>query len=116
VIITSNPGISYSPMLSKGTPQALSSSIGWCGFSENIFRSQNANLDVFNLDFVTVRSTAEKKLQILWRKKNCKKVFRTGNRSGVDVMITIFGDYWQFSAKNWRFSQKLMLWSKFCII
>jgi hypothetical protein len=28
VIITSNPGISYSPMLSKGTPQALSSSIG----------------------------------------------------------------------------------------
>jgi hypothetical protein len=28
---------------------------------------------------------------------------------GVDVMITIFGDFRQFSAKNWRFSQKPML-------
>jgi hypothetical protein len=29
--------------------------------------------------------------------------------TGVDVMITIFYDFWQFSAKNWRFSQKPML-------
>jgi hypothetical protein len=36
--------------------------------------------------------------------------------SGVDVMITIFCDFWQFSAKKWRFSQKPMLWSKFCLI
>jgi hypothetical protein len=28
---------------------------------------------------------------------------------GVDVMITIFGDFCQFSAKNWRFSQIPML-------
>jgi hypothetical protein len=28
---------------------------------------------------------------------------------GVDVMITIFCDFWQFSAKNGRFSQKPML-------
>jgi hypothetical protein len=27
-------------------------------------------------------------------------------RTGVDVMITIFCDFQQFSAKNWRFSQK----------
>jgi hypothetical protein len=39
---------------------------------------------------------------------------------GTDVMITIFCDFWQFSAifdnfrrKNWRFSQKPMLWSIF---
>jgi hypothetical protein len=30
-------------------------------------------------------------------------------KSGVDVMITIFCDFCQFSAKNWRFSQKSML-------
>jgi hypothetical protein len=35
---------------------------------------------------------------------------------GVDVMITIFCDFLQFSVKNWRFSQKPMLWSKFFII
>jgi hypothetical protein len=28
---------------------------------------------------------------------------------GVDVTITIFGDFCQFSAKNWRFSQTPML-------
>jgi hypothetical protein len=27
---------------------------------------------------------------------------------GIDVMITIFGDLRQFSAKSWRFSQKPM--------
>jgi hypothetical protein len=31
-------------------------------------------------------------------------------------MITMFCDFRQFSAKNWRFSKKPMLWSKFCII
>jgi hypothetical protein len=35
---------------------------------------------------------------------------------GTDVTITIFCDFRQFSAKNWRFSQKPMLWSNFCII
>jgi hypothetical protein len=29
---------------------------------------------------------------------------------GTDVMITIFCDFCLFSAKNWRFSQKPMLW------
>jgi hypothetical protein len=29
--------------------------------------------------------------------------------TGVDVMITIFCDFCQFSAKNWRFHQKPML-------
>jgi hypothetical protein len=33
---------------------------------------------------------------------------------GVDVMITIFCDFRQFLAKNWRFSQKPMLRSNFC--
>jgi hypothetical protein len=32
---------------------------------------------------------------------------------GVDVMITIFGDFCQFSAKKWLFSQKRMLLSIF---
>jgi hypothetical protein len=36
-------------------------------------------------------------------------------QSRVDVMITIFCDFQLFWAKNWRFSQKPMLWSKFCI-
>jgi hypothetical protein len=31
------------------------------------------------------------------------------NSSGVDVMITIFYDFCQFSSKKWRFSQKPML-------
>jgi hypothetical protein len=31
------------------------------------------------------------------------------HQPGVDVMIAIFGDFCQFSAKNWRFSQKPML-------
>jgi hypothetical protein len=35
---------------------------------------------------------------------------------GVNVMITIFCDFRQFSAKKWSFSQKPLLWSKFCII
>jgi hypothetical protein len=30
-------------------------------------------------------------------------------QAGADVMITIFFDFRQFSAKNWRFSQKPML-------
>jgi hypothetical protein len=33
----------------------------------------------------------------------------TEMKPGVDVMITIFCDFRQFSAKNWRFSPKLML-------
>jgi hypothetical protein len=37
-------------------------------------------------------------------------------KSGVDVMITIFCDFWQFSAKYWHSSQKAMLRSNFCII
>jgi hypothetical protein len=32
---------------------------------------------------------------------------------GVDVMITIFCDFCQFSAKKWSFSQKPMLLSQF---
>jgi hypothetical protein len=32
-----------------------------------------------------------------------------GLAPGVDVMITIFCDFRQFSAKNWRFFQKPML-------
>jgi hypothetical protein len=28
---------------------------------------------------------------------------------GVDVMITIFCDFWQFGGGDWRFSQKPML-------
>jgi hypothetical protein len=35
---------------------------------------------------------------------------------GVDVMITIFCDFWQFLAEKWSFSQKPMLWSNFWII
>jgi hypothetical protein len=31
-------------------------------------------------------------------------------------MTTIFCDFCQFSAKNWSFSQKPMLWSKLCLI
>jgi hypothetical protein len=31
------------------------------------------------------------------------------NGSGLDVMISIFCDFCQISAKNWCFSQKLML-------
>jgi hypothetical protein len=34
-------------------------------------------------------------------------------QSGVDVMITIFRDFYPFSAKTWRFSQKPMLCSQF---
>jgi hypothetical protein len=30
-------------------------------------------------------------------------------RAEVNVMITILGDFCQFSAKKWRFSQKQML-------
>jgi hypothetical protein len=30
-------------------------------------------------------------------------------RPGVDVMVTIFCDFCQFSTKNWRFSQKPLL-------
>jgi hypothetical protein len=33
--------------------------------------------------------------------------------SKTNVMITIFCDFCQFSAKHWRFSQKPMLWSHF---
>jgi hypothetical protein len=36
-------------------------------------------------------------------------------RPGVDVMITIFCDFRQFSAKKWRFSQKSILCPKFLI-
>jgi hypothetical protein len=47
------------------------------------------------------------------------KTFRTNvctlPTDGVDVMITIFCDFWQFLAKNWPFSPKPMLCSKFCI-
>jgi hypothetical protein len=32
-----------------------------------------------------------------------------GEKPGVDVMMTIFGNFGQFSAKNWHFSQKSML-------
>jgi hypothetical protein len=32
--------------------------------------------------------------------------FRRKMRPGTDVMVTIFGDFRQFSAKKWRFSQK----------
>jgi hypothetical protein len=38
-----------------------------------------------------------------------KKLQNVVLNPGVDVMITIFGDFWQFSAKKWRFSQKPML-------
>jgi hypothetical protein len=47
------------------------------------------------------------------RHKNCNF---TTLKPGVDVMITIFGDFSQFSAKKWRFFQKPMLWLKFCIL
>jgi hypothetical protein len=36
-------------------------------------------------------------------------VLQASGAPGVDGMITIFG-------KNWRFSQKPVLWSNFCII
>jgi hypothetical protein len=47
------------------------------------------------------------------RAKN-KQKFEFSNQAfrsdqGVDVMITIFCDFRQFSAKNWRFSQNVML-------
>jgi hypothetical protein len=35
----------------------------------------------------------------------CFENIPSGN-PGVDVMISIFCDFCQFSAKNWRFSQK----------
>jgi hypothetical protein len=38
------------------------------------------------------------------------------SRPGVDVMITIFCNFWQFSEKKLAFSQNTMLWSKFCMI
>jgi hypothetical protein len=34
----------------------------------------------------------------------------------IDVMIIIFCDFWQFSAKKLAFFSKPMSWSKFCII
>jgi hypothetical protein len=34
---------------------------------------------------------------------------------GVDIIITIFCDFRQFSAKNWGFYQKPMLWWNFCM-
>jgi hypothetical protein len=37
-------------------------------------------------------------------------------KPGVDVMITIFGDFRQFSTKKMAFSQKTKLWSKFYLI
>jgi hypothetical protein len=37
---------------------------------------------------------------------NWKKCF---HKAGVDVMITIFCDFLQFSAEKWRFSLKPML-------
>jgi hypothetical protein len=37
-----------------------------------------------------------------------KKSPKNVAQPGVDVMITIFCDFWQFSAKNWRFSHKPM--------
>jgi hypothetical protein len=39
------------------------------------------------------------------KRKKCFVILRTG----VDVMITIFCDFCQFSAKKWRFSQTPML-------
>jgi hypothetical protein len=41
-------------------------------------------------------------------------IFEMTERTGVDVMITIFGDFGQFSAKKWRFSQQPTLLSNFC--
>jgi hypothetical protein len=51
-------------------------------------------------------------------RNNFQKIFRRiCHRStflpGVDVMIKIFGDFRQFSAKNWRFFQKQMAGSTF---
>jgi hypothetical protein len=37
-------------------------------------------------------------------------------QSGVDVVITIFCDFRQFSVTKWRFSQKTNVMIKFCII
>jgi hypothetical protein len=37
-------------------------------------------------------------------------------RPGVNVMITIFCGFRQFSANNWHFSQKPLLWSNFYTI
>jgi hypothetical protein len=37
------------------------------------------------------------------------KISEKTKDTGVDVMITIFCDFRQFSAKKWRFSQKTML-------
>jgi hypothetical protein len=45
--------------------------------------------------------------------KNNFLVFTQRKFSGVDVMITNFCNFYQFSAKKWRFSQKPMLWSIF---
>jgi hypothetical protein len=47
------------------------------------------------------------------RGKHRRAWHKTGTRPGVDVMIKIFGDFRQFSAKKLAFSQKPMLWSKF---
>jgi hypothetical protein len=51
---------------------------------------------------------------LLCKVKICQKIFRPKLSfakpiPGVDIMITIFCDFRQFSAKNRRFSQKPML-------
>jgi hypothetical protein len=58
---------------------------------------------------VLVRHQA-RRLRLRQRQRTASKVNRL---PGVDVMITIFCDIWQFLAKKWRFSQKTMLWSQF---
>jgi hypothetical protein len=49
----------------------------------------------------------EKVILIVRTKNICK--YACNYLSGVDVMITILCHFCQFSAKNWRFSQKPML-------
>jgi hypothetical protein len=45
-----------------------------------------------------------------WQPPNRRKF----GQSGVDVMITNFCDFCQFSSKKWRFSENPMLLSNFC--
>jgi hypothetical protein len=57
-------------------------------------------------------SPSSSKIHIRTFRQNKYSEFRYG--PGVDVMITIFYDFCQFSAKKLAFSQKPMLWSNFC--
>jgi hypothetical protein len=66
----------------------------------------------YNVRIFKLRSIAEQMPALVKSMSDWKLlflVFGMAKMPGVDVMITIFCEFRQFSAKKWRFSQKPML-------